>query len=102
MTQVYHPEFLKKRISVLFAVISVVSSILWFLPWMMEPNAALGWALVGVFWYFFAWIPAGWVFVLALRRQGRRSLLYWLSFIVILISYGIVFYGASQGYVITV
>lgn len=40
-----------------FPALSVICSLLYFMPWIIEPRAGLGFYLLAYFWFLFVWIP---------------------------------------------
>jgi hypothetical protein len=89
------------------AVISIICSGLWYLPWLFEPRTTLSYYLIAFFWFLGAWIFLAGLLVLAVRERRKescssKSLHCFLSSTAIFGSYLAVFIGAANGFLVTV
>jgi len=95
--------FIKAYWSSAFSTMALVA---YFSPWYADPNAALGYSLMGCFWFFLV----GWIImllnlvfmVLKLKKKDATWKHYAISDAIILITYIALFWGIGKGYLLTV
>jgi hypothetical protein len=87
--------------------ISLLFSLLYFLPWLIDPMDGLGYNLISFFWFLVAWLPLGAHLIVGtiklIKKDIRRVYLHHFgAAFIITISYIIVVAGISKGYLVTV
>lgn len=87
-------------------IISVICSLFYFLPWIIEPRAGLGFYIIAFLWFLLAWIPMFLHIAVGVRSRIRNHLVlsnrHFFSALTIFVSYVIVMAGILNGYTVSV
>lgn len=87
------------------AILSTIALLFYFSPWIIDPHSALGFYLVAFLWFLFAWIILIIHIILFVKlriAKNRKAKHHLLAFVLILVSYCILFIGVFNNYVLTV
>ena len=89
------------------ALATAVFAGMYFLPWLLDdPMTGLGWSLLAYFWFLFAWIFAlAYNLFFAFKKWKAKDngiVRELCSFFFILLSYAVLTYFSSKGYLLTV